>query len=102
MSTLAELRLTYLKKPYFVTMGTFHMGIMLHFNNSETLSYSELLQHTRLPDKELTKQLQSLVETKIIDTEVRWNCFLTGLDIITTSVAEYVKFTKFYMPTACY
>ena len=90
MSTLAELRLTYLKKPYFVTMGTFHMGIMLHFNNSETLSYSELLQHTRLPDKELTKQLQSLVETKIIGTEVSWNGLLNELSITATSV-KYIR-----------
>ena len=75
------------------------MGIMLHFNNSETLSYSELLQHTSLPDKELTKQLQSLVETKMIDTEVRWNSFLNVLDIITTSVVEYVNSSRFYLPT---
>ena len=75
-------------------MGTFHMGIMLHFNNSETLSYSELLQHTRLPDKELTKQLQSLVETKIIDTEVRLNCLLTQVGIIVL-VADALNLPNF-------
>ena len=64
------MRLTYLKKPYFVTMGTFHMGILLHFNNADVLSFTELLQNTTLPEKELTKQLQSLVDTKIVSTEV--------------------------------
>jgi len=62
----AELRFTYLKKPYFVTMGTFHMGILLPFNNSESLSLKELLETTKLPEKELVKQLQSLIDVKII------------------------------------
>ena len=62
--------MTYLKKPYFVTMGTFHMGIMLHFNNADRVSFKELLENTKLPDKELQKQLQSLVDTKMITCEV--------------------------------
>ena len=62
--------MTYLKKPYFVTMGTFHMGILLPFNNTETLSFRELFESTQLPERELVKQLQALVETKLITTEV--------------------------------
>ncbi len=51
-------------------MGTFHMGIMLHFNNADRVSFKELLENTKLPDKELQKQLQSLVDTKMISCEV--------------------------------
>ena len=71
--------MTYLKKPYIVTMGTFHMAILLLFNNCETSSFKELMESTKLPDKELKKQLQSLLDTKIIVTQVRTKnnlCFL--------------------------
>ena len=66
----AELKISYLKKPYFVTMGTFHMGIILPFNNSDTLTFKELLETTKLAEKELVKQLQALVDTKLILTQV--------------------------------
>ena len=65
-------------------MGTFHMGIMLHFNNADVLSYTELLQNTTLPEKELTKQLQSLVEVRMINTEVSRErivrCYVTHIE----------------------
>ena len=51
-------------------MGTFHMGILLPFNNTDTLTFKELLDSTQLPDKELLKQLVALAETKIITAEV--------------------------------
>ena len=69
----AELKLSYLKKPYFVTMGMFHMGILLAFNNATSLPYKDLLESTQLPDKELTKQLQALLDTKLVSTEVGWD-----------------------------
>ncbi|XP_074658807.1 cullin-2-like [Tubulanus polymorphus] len=65
----AELKMNHLKKPYFVTMGTFHMAILLLFNNADSLSNSDIRKHTSLPEKELAKQLQALVETKIILTD---------------------------------
>ncbi|XP_064647338.1 cullin-2-like [Lineus longissimus] len=65
----AELKFAYLKKPYFVTMGTFHMAILLLYNNANTLSFQDLLINTDLPEKELIKQLQALVETKIITSD---------------------------------
>lgn len=66
----AELKLNYLKRPYFVTMGTFHMAIMLLFNQSEKLPFREILMNTEMPEKELMKQLQGLLETKMITTTV--------------------------------
>ncbi|XP_052251215.1 cullin-2-like isoform X2 [Dreissena polymorpha] len=65
----AELKLNYLKKTYLVTMGSFQMAVLLLFNSSLRLSHSEIRDHTHLGDKELVKQLQSLVEAKLLNTE---------------------------------
>ncbi|KAL5007129.1 hypothetical protein ScPMuIL_015935 [Solemya velum] len=65
----AELKVNHLKRPYFVTMGTFHMTIILLFNSSDSHTFREILDHTQLPDSELSKQLQCLIDTKIIVTE---------------------------------
>lgn len=62
----AELKLNYLKKPYIVTMGSFQMAVLLFFNVSETVTYKEILAHTQLPEKDLAKQVQSLIDAKLI------------------------------------
>ncbi len=73
----AELKMTYLKKPYFVTMGTFHMGVLLPFNNAESLNLRDLLDSTQMPEKELVKQLQVLVEAKLVVASVSYHPVLT-------------------------
>lgn len=55
-----------MKRPYTVTAGTFQMAIMLGFNTSLTLSFKDLLETTGLPEKELSRQVQSLLESKLI------------------------------------
>ncbi|KAI0211701.1 Cullin-2 [Lamellibrachia satsuma] len=65
----AELKLTYLKKPYFVTMGMFHMALLLPFNSCDSLNFKDLLDTSQLPHKELVKHLQALRETKVITAE---------------------------------
>lgn len=66
----ADIRLNYLKKPYSVTMGTFQMAILLGFNAvapRSTLTLRELHEFTQLAvDKELIKQVQSLVDAKLL------------------------------------
>ena len=47
-------------------MGTFQMAILLCFNNSLTLSIKDLQDSIQLPEKELIKQVQSLLESKLI------------------------------------
>lgn len=47
-------------------MGTFQMSVLLSFNNSPSLSIKELQETTQLPEKELIKQVQSLLESKLI------------------------------------
>lgn len=62
----ADLRLSYLKKPYLVTVGTFQMGILLHFNAADNITFKELLEGTRMTEREFSKQLQTLVEAKLL------------------------------------
>lgn len=47
-------------------MGTFQMAILLGFNNSTILSIKDLQETTQLPEKELIKQVQSLLEAKLL------------------------------------
>ncbi|CAC5381571.1 CUL2 [Mytilus coruscus] len=64
-----ELKFNHLKRPYFVSMGTFHMAILLLFNSSDSLKLSDIMEHTKLSEAELKKQLQTLTETKIVVLE---------------------------------
>ncbi|PVD30741.1 hypothetical protein C0Q70_10016 [Pomacea canaliculata] len=64
-----ELKFNHLKKPYFVTMGSYNMAIMLQFNQAESLTLQDISAATQLPEKELIRQMQALVEAKIIFTE---------------------------------
>ncbi|KAH9488657.1 Cullin-2, partial [Bulinus truncatus] len=63
-----ELKLCYLKKSYIVTMSTFQMATLLPFESSDSLHFSDIRTSTDLPEKELVKQLQTLVDTKILLT----------------------------------
>jgi len=63
----ADVKVTYLKRPYFVTMGTFQMAILLCFNHSQELTVKDIQVHTQLQEKELIKQIQSLIESKLIN-----------------------------------
>ncbi len=47
-------------------MGTFQMAVLLSFNNSQSLRIKELQETTQLSEKELVKQVQSLLEAKLI------------------------------------
>ena len=66
----AELKFNHLKKSYFVTMGTYHMAIMLLFNTVDEVPFQQIVDHTQLPEKDLIKQLQTLVEAKILLVQV--------------------------------
>jgi hypothetical protein len=66
----AELKLTYLKRPYIVTLGTYHMALLLPFNSSATISFRDFVDITRLSEADLTKHLQVLIDAKIITFNV--------------------------------
>ncbi|ESP02261.1 hypothetical protein LOTGIDRAFT_207667 [Lottia gigantea] len=64
-----DLKFNFTKKTYFVTMGTAHMAILLIYNNRNVLSFKEMQLMTNIPEKELTKFLQSLIDIKILTTQ---------------------------------
>jgi hypothetical protein len=68
----AELKLSYLKKPYQITMQTFQMAILLLFEKTDSLTCREVQESLQLNSEQFSKHLASLIESKILlaDTEV--------------------------------
>lgn len=64
--SIGDLRLTYLKRPYTVSVTTYQIAILLAFNTKEQHSYSSLQHHTGLDHQELTITLQSLIDSKLL------------------------------------
>ena len=50
-------------------MGTFQMAILLCFNDRDQLKVKDIQEQTQLSGKELIKQIQSLVESKLVSTK---------------------------------
>ena len=71
---IADMKLNYLKKPYIVNMGTFQMSMLLTFNNAESQTLSDLITATSLQEAEVVKQVQTLVDAKLLLTEVSHCC----------------------------
>ena len=68
----ADVRLTIgstAKRSYLVSMGTYHMAILHLFESQDSLSYSDLQEHTKLSEEQLVKHLQSLVDAKLVLTD---------------------------------
>lgn len=64
-----EVKMNYPKSTYYATMGTFPTGILLQFNSADRLSLRDLQEATMLPEGELRRQTQMLVEGKLIISE---------------------------------
>lgn len=62
----AEMKLGYLKKTYIMTLGTYQMAVLLLFENCDSCSYTDLQENTQLNTEHFNKQIQSLVDTKLI------------------------------------
>jgi cullin 2 len=61
-----ELKLNYLKKRYFITMGTFQMAMLLVFQETNSVTCGELMEATKLNSDQFQKVLQSLVDSKLL------------------------------------
>ncbi|KAL0279377.1 UNVERIFIED_CONTAM: hypothetical protein PYX00_000956 [Menopon gallinae] len=61
-----EIKLTYLKKPYIISMQTFQMAILLLFEKTDELTGREIQDGTQLSGDQLQKQLQSLTDAKLL------------------------------------
>lgn len=89
----AELKFCYLKKPYFVTMSTYQMAILLLFQTADTQSYGEVQESTKLNDEQLVKQVQSLVESKLLLTD-NVSYFLYALLLLFSDLLGIYKLYK--------
>lgn len=58
--------MTHLDRPYFVTMGTHQMAILLQFNERKELTINEIEEATKLNMRELEKQIISLIDAKFL------------------------------------
>lgn len=61
-----EVKVSYLKRPYFITVTTYQMAVILLFNEKISLHFSEILEQTQLVEKELVRTLQSLADVRLI------------------------------------
>ncbi|GAB6030467.1 Cullin-2 [Chamberlinius hualienensis] len=93
----AEMKLSYLKKPYLVSMGTFQMAILLQFESTNTVSFRDIQESTQLNPEQLNRNLQSLVETKLLTTASTGNFDAESLFNLNVSFSN--KRTKFKINT---
>ena len=68
--TAVDLKFCYRKRPYIVTMEMYTTAILLAFNQADQVSYRDLHDITQLPNKELLKHLQLLIDVKVLLTTV--------------------------------
>lgn len=61
-----DLKLTYLKKPYVISMQTFQMAILLLFEKTNELLGRDIQESVQIPGDQLLKQLQSLIDAKLL------------------------------------
>lgn len=57
------------KKSYIVSMTAYHMSILHLFESTDTLTYKELQDSTKLNEDQLVKHLQGLLDAKLIITD---------------------------------
>jgi len=58
--------MSYFDRPYFVTMGTYQMSILLIFNDHQQLTLNEIEEAIKVNIKELDKQIISLIDAKFL------------------------------------
>ena len=80
----AEVELNYLKKQYVVNFGsTFQLALILQFNEHVKIRKEELGATMQLPEAELTKHMQSLVDANlIIESTVDNNVYVLNMDFM--------------------
>ena len=64
-----ELRTNYLNQKYILMTSSFQMAVLLQYNDSDTLSLSELATATAIPTELLMQVLALLVKAKILINE---------------------------------
>lgn len=63
----SDVKISYTKRTYFITMQTFQLAILLQFETHDMISFQELQVATQLSDDQLSRHLISLLECKLLD-----------------------------------
>lgn len=61
-----EIKLSYLKKTYIITMQTYQMAILFLFEHADTLLYKDIEEALQLTNETLQKHIASLVDSKLL------------------------------------
>ncbi|CAF0948041.1 unnamed protein product [Adineta ricciae] len=91
----AEIRMTHLDRPYFVTMGTYQMAVLLQFNERQQLTINEIEDAIKINIRELDKQILSLIDAKFLLGNANE---LTPDSVISINFDYKSKRTKFKIP----
>ena len=68
----ADIKATFGNRRHELNVSTYHMCILMLFNQSDSLSYRDMEQATGIPPADLTRALQSLALVKV--SELLFNC----------------------------
>jgi Cullin, a subunit of E3 ubiquitin ligase len=74
-----ELKLSYLKRPYFVTMQTFQMAILLLFEKNDAMTCGDIQTVLSLSQDQIGRHIASLVECKLLTSNKEVSLGLPGL-----------------------
>lgn len=70
---LGELKLCYLRKPYYVTMQTAQMALVLEFEHTDTQSISELMRASDFSLEQLGRHIAPLIDIHLLTVEGNMN-----------------------------
>ena len=79
-------------------MGTFQMAFLLCFNERDQLKVKDIQEQTQLSLKELVKQIQSLIESKLVSTQNEED--INEISVIALNNEYSNKRTKFKITAA--
>ena len=68
MLIVGEVKLNYLSRQYFVTMGLYLMAVLLPFNTAASLTFHDLGELTQLEHRDLARHVQQLIDIKLLTT----------------------------------
>jgi len=61
-----DVKLNYTAKGYIINMSTTQMAVLLLFDQTDSLSYAELQETTKLADDQFPRYVQSLLDAKLL------------------------------------
>jgi len=64
---LGEVKLSYTKKNYFISMQTFQLAILVLFEKANDLTSREIQEATQLSDDPCERHIQSLLDCKLLE-----------------------------------